>query len=260
VLTVLFSDIRGFTTISERLTPEQLAKLINEYLTPMTNIVFEHGGTLDKYIGDALMAIWGAPVQQDDHALRCCKAAMGMMRELKVLQERWRMEGRDYPPIDVGIGINSGPMVVGNMGADQRFDYTVLGDNVNLASRLEGTNKDYQSHVIISESTYLLCKDQVAARELGAVRVKGKREPVRIYELMDDKPASGELAEVIALFNEGVRAFREQRWEDGRRKFREVLEIEPTDGPCHAYLGFCDDYEKDPPGEGWDGVYTMTHK
>ncbi len=170
------------------------------------------------------------------------------------------MEGRDYPPIDVGIGINSGPMVVGNMGADQRFDYTVLGDNVNLASRLEGTNKDYQSHVIISESTYLLCKDQVAARELGAVRVKGKREPVKIYELMDDKPATGELAGVIALFNEGVRAFREQRWEDGRRKFREVLELEPGDGPCHAYIGFCDDYEKDPPGEGWDGVYTMTHK
>lgn len=260
VLSVLFSDIRGFTTISERLTPEQLAKLINEYLTPMTNLVFETGGTLDKYIGDALMAIWGAPVEQPDHALRCCRTAVAMMRELGKLQEAWRMDGRDYPPIDIGIGINSGPMVVGNMGADQRFDYTVLGDNVNLASRLEGTNKDYQSHIIISESTLLLCEGRIAARQLGAVRVKGKREPVRIYELMDDKPATGDLAEIIAKFDAGVQAFREQRWADARAKFLEIQADHPDDGPTRAYLGFVDEYEKDPPGEGWDGVYTMTHK
>src|SRR5690606_22063539 len=137
-----------------------------------------------------------------------------MMKELAVLQERWRVEGRNYPPIDIGIGINSGPMVVGNMGADQRFDYTVLGDNVNLASRLEGTNKDYRSHIIISQSTYEMVRGQVAVRELGAVRVKGKREPVRIYELLDDKPATGELAGVIARFDAGVGHFRAQRWEE----------------------------------------------
>ncbi len=260
VLTVLFSDIRGFTSISERLPPEQLAKLINEYLTPMTNLVFEHGGTLDKYIGDAVMAIYGAPVEQADHALRCCQTAVAMVRELAKLQERWRMEGRDWPLIEIGIGINSGPMVVGNMGADQRFDYTVLGDNVNLASRLEGTNKEYQSRIIINESTRALCDGRLAVRELGAVRVKGKREPVRIFELLDDQPAQGELLEVITRFNQGVRAFRDQSWQEARSHFQSVLARWPDDGPSHAYLAFCAASERNPPGEGWDGVYTMTHK
>ena len=260
VLTVLFSDIRGFTTISEKLTPEQLAKLINEYLTPMTSLVFEHGGTLDKYIGDALMAIFGAPITQPDHALRCCRTAVHMMRELAKLQERWRLEGNNYPPIDVGIGINSGPMVVGNMGGNQRFDYTVLGDNVNLASRLEGTNKEYRSHIIISQSTYDMAKDEIACRELGAVRVKGKNEPVRIYELLDDKPATGDLAAMIALFNAGIGAFRAQQWDAARAKFNEVLATNPADGAALAYIDFVADYEKSPPGANWDGAYTMTHK
>jgi len=259
-LSVMFSDIRGFTSISEKLPPEALSRLINEYLTPMTNIVFEYGGTLDKYIGDALMAIWGAPVNQSDHALRACRAAAKMMRELAVLQERWRVEGKGYPTIDIGIGVNSGPMVVGNMGADQRFDYTVMGDNVNLASRLEGTNKEYKSHVIISESTYVQARDDIATRELGAVRVKGKKEPVKIYELLTDSPAQGEMADVIERFNAGIAHFRAQRWDAARAKFREVLAIWPEDGPSKAYLGFCDDYEKAPPGADWDGVYQMTHK
>lgn len=260
VLSVMFSDIRGFTTISENLSPEQLAKLINEYLTPMTNIVFTHGGTLDKFIGDALMAVWGAPVEQKDHALRCCKAAVEMIRELEKLQARWKDEGLDYPRIEIGIGINTGPMVVGNMGADQRFDYTVLGDNVNLAARLEGTNKDYGSHIIISEGTYVMVKDDVAVRQLGAVRVKGKNEPVRIYELLDDKPAQGELGEMCALFDVGIEHFREQRWNEAKACFNRVLERWPNDGPAQAYLGFCRDYEREDLGDDWDGVYTMTHK
>jgi adenylate cyclase len=185
---------------------------------------------------------------------------VAMMRELKNLQKRWEDEGRNYPPIDIGIGINSGPMVVGNMGADQRFDYTVLGDNVNLASRLEGTNKDYRSHIIISQNTYAFVKDQVAALCLGAVRVKGKKEPVGIYELLDDKPATGEMAEVIARFNEGVALFQKQEWQAAREKFWEVLAKWPDYGPAHAYVDFVEEYEANPPGEGWDGVYTMTHK
>jgi adenylate cyclase len=259
-LTVLFSDIRGFTTISEKLTPEQLASLINEYLTPMTNIVFDKGGTLDKYIGDALMAIFGAPVEQPDNAYRCCSAAVTMMRELDKLQARWKAENKGYPPIDIGIGINSGPMVVGNMGADQRFDYTVLGDNVNLASRLEGTNKEYKSHVIISEATLTRCNGMVAARELGAVKVKGKNEPVKIYELMDDKPPTGELAEIIRRFNQGIAHFKKQEWQLARQTFDSVLEMWPKDGPAHAYLDFVAEMEANPPGPDWDGVYTMTHK
>lgn len=260
VLSVMFSDIRGFTTISEKLTPEQLAKLINEYLTPMTNLVFEHGGTLDKYIGDALMAIYGAPVDQPDHALRCARTAVHMMRELAKLQERWRIEGNNYPPIDIGIGVNSGPMVVGNMGGNQRFDYTVLGDNVNLASRLEGVNKEYRSHIIISESTYNMCDGQLAARELGAIRVKGKKEPVKIFELLDDKPAEGDMLVIVETFNAGIAKFRAQQWEEARQQFRKSLELWPNDGPPQAYIEFCNDMEKAPPGADWDGVYTMTHK
>ncbi len=259
-MTVLFSDIRGFTTISEKLPPKILADLMNEYLTPMTALVFQTEGTLDKYIGDAVMAFWGAPGHMPDHALRCCRTAVAMMRELAKLQERWRLEGKNYPPIDIGLGINSGPMVVGNFGGEQRFGYTVLGDNVNLSSRLEGTNKEYRSHIIISEATWKQCDGQVAARELGAVRVKGKREPVKIFELMDDKPPSGELAEVIDIFNLGIARFREQKWEEARAQFRKVLAIRPDDGPPQAYIEFCNDYEKDPPGPEWDGVYTMTHK
>lgn len=260
VLTVLFSDIRGFTSISEKLSPEQLAKFINEYLTPMTNIVFKHGGTLDKFIGDAVMAVWGAPVEQPDHALRCCRAAVEMIRELERLQADWKAKGLDYPPLDIGIGINSGPMVVGNMGADQRFDYTVLGDNVNLASRLEGTNKDYRSHIIISEATYRMVQGEVTVRELGAVRVKGRSEPVAIYELLDDAPPSGELLELATLFDEGVGLFRMGEWEEARLRFKKVLELRPGDGPSLAYLDFCAEYERTPPGENWDGVYTMAHK
>lgn len=265
VLSILFSDIRGFTGISEKLQPEQLAKLINEYLTPMTNIVFEHGGTLDKYIGDALMAIYGAPVDQPDHALRCCRTAVAMGRELQKLQERWRMEGENYPPLEIGIGINSGPVVVGNMGSNVRFDYTVLGDNVNLASRLEGITKTYAARTAISQSTLDLCRDAqgkllLAARELGAVRVKGRQEPVRIYELLDDKPATGEVAEVIRRFEAGVACFRRQEWEAARTHFRAVLKLWPSDGPSKAYLDFCDDYEAAPPGANWDGVYVATQK
>jgi adenylate cyclase len=153
-------------------------------------------------------------------------------------------------------------MVVGNMGADQRFDYTVLGDNVNLASRLEGTNKDYKSHIIISQNTWAMVQGKVAARELGAVRVKGKKEPVLIYELLDDKPAAPgtDLATVIREFDAGIAHFRAQRWAEAKAQFRKVQETWANDGPSNAYLEFCEEYEKAPPGEGWDGVYTMTHK
>ena len=151
-LTVLFSDIRGFTTISEKLTPEELVALLNEYLTAMTNKVFQYDGLLDKYMGDAIMAVFGAPLDQPDHARRACLTALAMMKELHQLQKKWRDEGR--PAFDIGIGINSGDMVVGNMGSEMRFDYTVMGDMVNLGSRLEGTNKEYGTNIIISEFTY----------------------------------------------------------------------------------------------------------
>jgi adenylate cyclase len=186
-LTVLFSDVRGFTTYSERHDAEKVVEILGEYLTRMVDVVFKNEGTLDKFIGDAVMAIFGAPVPQTDHALRACKTAVGMMAELKVLRQKWAQEGRD--PFAIGIGINTGEVIVGNLGSEQRFDYTVIGDPVNLAARLESLNKEFPqaSGIIISDFTYALVKDQVDARPLGEVKVKGKDRPVIAYELLGVK-------------------------------------------------------------------------
>jgi adenylate cyclase len=182
-ITVLFSDIRGFTSFSEKHQPEEVVSLLNEYLGAMTEIVFEHEGTLDKFVGDAIMALWGAPVGQPDHAERAVKCALAMIERLKRLQAKWTAEGRYV--IDIGIGINTGDMVVGNMGAEgKKMDYTVIGDNVNLGARLEGLTRQYNNHIIISEFTYEKVKHIVQANELGSVTVKGKQKPVVVYDLV----------------------------------------------------------------------------
>jgi adenylate cyclase len=182
-ITVLFSDIRGFTNFSEKHEPEDVVSLLNEYLGAMTNIIFEHDGTLDKFVGDAIMALWGAPVGQPDHAERACRCSLAMIKKLKELQAKWTAEGK-YA-IDIGIGINTGDMVVGNMGAEgKKMDYTVIGDNVNLGARLEGLTRKYNNHIIISEFTYEKVKNIVTVNELGSVTVKGKENPVVIYDLV----------------------------------------------------------------------------
>jgi len=181
-LTVLFSDIRGFTTISEASTPEEVVALLNEYLTKMTEVVFKYEGTLDKFIGDAVMAFWSAPLLQSDHAKRAVFCAIDMMEELAKLQKKWRAEKR--PIIDIGIGVNTGDMIVGNMGSIERMDYTVIGDNVNLGSRLETLNKEFATHIIISESTYNYVKDLVKTKSLGTTKVKGKEKQVEIFEII----------------------------------------------------------------------------
>lgn len=181
-ITVFFSDIRGFTTLSETLTPEELVQLLNEYLSVMTDIIIEMRGTIDKYMGDAIMAFWGAPISLEDHAYFACASAVKQLQQLGELQKSWR--SRNLPNIDIGIGLNSGPAVVGNMGSSHRMDYTCMGDTVNLGSRLEGSNKTYGTKIIISEYTYEKVRDRVFARELDLVQVKGKTHPVRIYELL----------------------------------------------------------------------------
>ena len=183
-LTVLFTDIRDFTGFTERHQPQEVVQMLHEYLTRMVDQVLAQQGTLDKFIGDAVMAIFGAPLPQPDHAERACRAALGMIRELDALQARWATEGRE--PFRMGVGINTGEMVVGNLGSEQLFDYTVVGDGVNLAARLESLNKEYKTTmpIIISESTYLAAKDVVEVRRLGEVTVKGKSRPVVIYELL----------------------------------------------------------------------------
>jgi adenylate cyclase len=181
-LSVLFSDIRGFTSISERLAPEEILSLLNHYLSAMTAVVLRNGGMLDKYVGDAIMAVFGAPLELENHALLACKTALEMMEELRSLQQGWENESK--PILDIGIGINTGEMVMGNVGSPKRMDYTVIGDNVNLASRLEGVNKELGTHIIISGSTYERVKRDVTVRGLGEIKVKGKETQVPIYELL----------------------------------------------------------------------------
>jgi adenylate cyclase len=182
-LTVLFSDIRGFTTLSEAMTPEDLVKLMNEYFTLMTDKVFAHRGSLDKYIGDAIMAVYGAPIAEPQHPLLACRSALDMVEALRALQQSLRSRG--LPAIDIGIGINTGPMIVGNMGSADRFNYTVVGDAVNLASRIEHLNKEYGTNVLVSEHTFEHVKDEFpVSREVDRVQVRGRTQPVRLYELI----------------------------------------------------------------------------
>jgi adenylate cyclase len=257
-MSVLFSDIRGFTTISEKLTPQALVHLLNEYLSPMTDIVFEERGTLDKYIGDAVMAFFGAPVPTPDHAANGCDAALKMITNLSRLREKWRIESPDIPEIDIGIGVNSGSMVVGNMGSAQRFNYTVMGDNVNLASRLEGLNKEYGTHILISEPTLQAARKagrDYGVRELDSVRVKGKKEPVRLFELRSQTP-SGADKPLLDDYAEGLRLYRAQKFAQAQL----VFEQHPADGPSKMMIARCLDMAAHPPGAEWDGVFKMEHK
>ncbi len=180
-ITVLFSDIRGFTTLSENLTPQELVSHLNEYLSAMTDLIFKYEGTLDKYVGDEIMAFWNAPVEQEHHAELACRTALEMMEVLHQLNEGWPADKK----LNIGIGMNTGIMTVGNMGSKSRMDYTLMGDNVNLGARLEGTNKIYGTNIIISEFTYEKIKDNFLCRELDNIRVKGKQQPVKIFEVMD---------------------------------------------------------------------------
>ncbi|MBW2312309.1 MAG: adenylate/guanylate cyclase domain-containing protein [Deltaproteobacteria bacterium] len=257
-LSILFSDIRGFTTIAEGMSPEELVHLLNEYLTVMTDIVFKYDGTLDKYMGDAIMAIYGAPLDLPDHPSRACRSALEMMRELKKLNEKWVAEGKK--PMDIGIGINTGPMMVGNMGSEQRFDFTVMGDSVNLGSRLEGANKSYKTNVIISEYTYERVKDEFLCMELDSVRVKGKKEPVKIYNLAGLKDLPEVQHQTITRFNQGISLYRAQKWDDAIQVFENITAMDPNLYAAQVYIQRCHKLKKNPPPPEWDGVYVMTTK
>ncbi len=264
-ITVMFSDIRGFTSISEKLDAQELALFLNQYLSDMTRIVFKTNGTLDKYIGDAVMAFWGAPFEEPGHSAKACNAALEMMTRVRELQKKWEAQGK--PSLDIGIGLNTGVASVGNMGSVLRYGYTALGDAVNLSSRLEGLNKDYGTHIIANETTYQGAKDDgFVFRELDLIRVKGKQQPVTIYQLMGrqaDFTADGS-AETVRLQVEAfVRArelYRARRWKAAQDAFQEFLEKWPKDGPAGVYLERCKEYlAAEPPAE-WDGVFVMTHK
>jgi adenylate cyclase len=262
-ITVMFSDIRGFTTISEKLDAQDLALFLNAYLFDMTKIVFDTDGTLDKYIGDAVMAFWGAPYEDARHPVQACTAALEMMKRVRELQRKWEADGK--PALDIGIGLNSGAASVGNMGSSLRYGYTALGDTVNLSSRLEGLNKEYGTHIIVNESTYEAAKGAgLLFRELDLIRVKGKLQPVMIYELFARvSDLDGNLSETQALLQvfAGARnLYRERKWSEARKAFAEILERWPKDGPSLVYLKRCEEFLAEEPATDWDGVFVMTHK
>lgn len=259
-LTVLFSDIAGFTTIAERMPPENLVALLNDYLSIMTDIVFATGGTLDKYEGDAIMAFWGAPIPQEDHALRACKAALEMQKAIIRIRRRWEKEGK--PSISVRIGLSTGEMVVGNMGGSRKFDYTVIGDSVNLGSRLEGANKEYGTNIMLSQKTYEHVKNAVIARELDLLVVKGKTEPIAVYELVGlaNDAISTEYHDFLNHYNRGLQYYRTRRWEEAIEEFRHALNIEPKDYPSQMYISRITAYEESPPPPEWNGVFVLKTK
>ncbi|MBN2372710.1 adenylate/guanylate cyclase domain-containing protein [bacterium] len=271
VLTCLFSDIRDFTTISEGIKPEELVGLLNEYTTAMTDIIMKYNGLLDKYIGDAIMAVFCTPIEETDHPARACFAAIDMCKNLEGLQREWQAKG--FPKIRIGVGINTGEMVAGNMGSMQRFNYTVLGDNVNLASRLEGANKEYGTQIIISQYTYEKAKGIVLARELDSVRVKGRNEPVVVYELLartgpkdfsEGKTGHDQdgrnIKTLICLFEEALFLYKKREWKEAESAFQRVLEFCPHDGPSMVYVKRCQQLACSPPPLDWDGVFTMKEK
>ena len=234
-----------------------MTALLNEYLTPMTELVFKYRGTLDKYMGDAIMAFYGAPVAFPDHPRAACRTALDMMEELANLRVGWRE--RNLPELDIGIGLNTGSMSVGNMGSVNRFDYTVMGDHVNLGSRLEGLNKQYGTHIIISQYTRDAVGDHFTCRELDSVAVKGKTEPVRIFELVHRGPPVPDQDSWIDSFEQGLRIYREQRWDDASPVFEE-LAASRDDVTAKIYVQRCLDMKASPPGEDWDGVFKMLTK
>lgn len=258
-ITIFFSDVAGFSGISEKLTPPELVALLNEYLSEMTDIIISHGGTIDKYEGDAIMAFYGAPQSYPDHELRACLAAIDMKTRLGEMQEHWRATGQHE--LYVRMGMNTGDAVVGNMGSRMRMDYTAMGDSVNLASRLEGANKFYSTTAMISQFTYEAVKDQVETRKLDTIRVVGKSEAIVIYELLSRKnDLPQKIYDLVETYNQGLELFTSRQWKKAHKAFEDALKIVPGDGPSKTYIARCEDFMKNPPTQKWDGVFSLTSK
>ncbi|ODS34459.1 MAG: putative adenylate/guanylate cyclase [Candidatus Scalindua rubra] len=258
-VTVYFSDIEKFSAISEKLQPVELIELLNEYLSEMTDIILDHGGFLDKYIGDAIVAAFGAPLAQPDHAVKACFATIENQKRLIELNKKFKEEGRLQ--IKARIGLNSGTVLVGNVGSSNRLSYTVIGDEVNLGARLEAANKYFGTYTMISERTYELAKDHIEARELDMLRVVGKEKPVKVYELIDRKgEVPGAQREILELYEDGLREYRKREWQKAISLFQKAMNKDTHDGPSQTYIERCKIYAQEPPPEDWDGVYTLKSK
>ncbi len=259
IMTAFFSDVAGFSSISEKLLPQGLVSLLNYYLSEMCEVIGKYEGTVDKFEGDAIIAFWGAPIPTEEHALLACKASLEMNREMVTIRENLRKNGK--PEIYVRMGLNSGPMVVGNMGSRQRMDFTIMGDSVNIAARLEGANKFYGTNLMISEFTYEFVKDKVEVKELDLIRVIGKNEPIRIYELLALRgELSGDFQRGRDIFEEALRLYRKQKFQEAKNMFEKVFEFVPGDPSVNIFLKRCEDFIKTQPPHGWDGVFQLTSK
>jgi adenylate cyclase len=257
-MTVLFTDVRGFTTISEGLDPKALSALMNEFLTPLTEVIYKYRGTIDKYMGDCIMAFWGAPLNDPSHARNGVLAGLEMQRTLRTLQPVF--QAKNWPEIRIGVGLNSGRMSVGNMGSKIRLAYTVMGDAVNLASRLEGITKEYGADIIVGEDTKNAVPD-VVFREIDRVRVKGKDTPVTIYEPFG---VHGEVPKAALdeadLFHEALELYRKQEWDMAEQRLLRLKAMAPDARLYDTFLERIALLRSNPPGPGWDGAFTFQTK
>jgi adenylate cyclase len=257
-VTVMFSDIRRFTTLAEALGPRDTVSLLNEYFTEMVEVIFQHGGILDKYMGDGIMALFGAPLEGPADADNALAAADQMIARLAALNARRAAAGQE--PLETGIGFSTGPTVVGNIGSVRRLDYTVIGDTVNLASRLEGATKQYRARILLSEMTVRDLKGPATLRELDLMRVKGKDRPVAVYESLGYRAHEPALAALLELHAAGIAAYRARDWAAAARAFEGALALYPDDGPSAVYRERCAVLSANPPPADWDGVWNLTEK
>jgi len=268
--TAFFTDIQSFSAFSEKLTATDLVELLNDYLTEMTDTLLENKGTLDKYIGDAIVAFYGAPAPVDDHEYHACLTAVLMQERLSKMRDKWRDEGDRWPEIvhnmQNRIGINTGKMVTGNMGSTMRMNYTMMGDTVNLAARLESSAKQYGIYIQVANETYIPCKDKFTWRDLDFVRVMGKTEPAQVYELI---AVAGKETEqdktILKAYHEALELYRSQDWDKAKDAFKAADELEDMfpgrkTNPSRVYIPRCDHWKANPPGDDWDGVWTLTSK
>ena len=268
--TAFFTDIQSFSAFSEKLTASELVALLNQYLTDMTDVLLENNGTLDKYIGDAIVAFYGAPIDVDDHEYWACKTAIEMQDKLAVLRESWQAEGDRWPEIvhnmQNRIGISSGQMVTGNMGSEARMNYTMMGDNVNTAARLESSAKQYGIYIQIADSTYQSVKDKVVVRDLDNVVVMGKNEPVKVWELISEVGQEpDQYKKILPAYHEALDLYKNQEWSKAIEAFKASDALEDMFGgrktnPSRIYIPRCEHYLENPPGDDWDGVWTLTSK
>jgi len=258
--TILFSDIRQFTTLTEELGAQGTVSLLNEYFTIMVECIQREGGMLDKFIGDAIMAAFGIPISHGDDEDRAVRAAIAMIDAL----ENWNRErlSQGKQPVKMGLGLNTDVIVSGNIGSPKRMDYTLIGDGVNLASRLESLCKRYHAQILISENTYKRLRGTYRIRQVDSVVVKGKTEPVAVYEVLDyhTPETFPNLMDAVSQFQDGLRKYRQRHWDRAIMSFRKTLELNPTDDICRMYIERCELLKVNPPVDAWDGVWIMDSK